>query len=136
VGRLTLAADKGFDGVLLVSLDAYLAESGFALSAADQLTYNLWLAERAAQAGLAAGISSDWPHAAQLAAHYAFAIHANCVVDQRCAELDAYRAEGRAVFDLETAFDDSASVCAAASRLDLPVTLKREAFDAWFLACP
>jgi hypothetical protein len=136
VGRLTLAADKGFDGVLLVSLDAYLADSGFGLSAADQLAYNLWLAERAAQAGLVAGISSDWQHAAQLAARYAFAIHVNCVADQRCAELDAYRAEGRAVFDLETRFDDSASVCAAANRLRLPVTLKRESFDAWFLACP
>jgi hypothetical protein len=136
VGRLTLAADKGFDGVLLVSLDAYLANSGHDLSADDQLTYNIWLAERAAQAGLAAGLSSDWLHAARLAPSYAFAIDLNCLANQRCAELDPYRAKGRPVFDLETATGETQRVCADASALSLPVTLKRPEFDAWLIACP
>jgi hypothetical protein len=136
VGRLTLAADKGFDGVLLVSLDGYLANSGHNLSVDDQLTYNLWLAERAKQAGLAAGISSAWPAASQLAAHYDFAIHLNCLASQRCDELAPYRARGRAVFDLETGGPERQRVCGDASAIDLPVTLKRETFDAWLFACP
>jgi hypothetical protein len=135
VGRLTLAASKGFDGVLLVSLDGYLANTGHNLSAEDQLTYNLWLAERAGQAGLAAGLSSAWPQASRLAERYAFAMHLNCLANQRCAELDPYRARGRAVFDLETGTADSQRVCADAKALGLPVTLKRDTFDGWLFAC-
>lgn len=135
VGRLTLAADKGFDGVLLVSLDGYLANSGHGLSVDDQLDYDLWLAARARQAGLAAGISSAWPLAGTLAAHYDFAIHLNCLTNQRCDELAPYRAKGRAVFDLETGSTDTQRVCSDASALKLPVTLKRETFDAWLFAC-
>jgi hypothetical protein len=135
VGRLTLAAEKGFDGVLLASLDGYLAESGHTLSASEQLEYNRWLADEAARLGLLSGISSDWSHAAELAEHFAFAIHVGCVASQRCGELAPYRQRGRPVFDLETA-GDAAQVCADAARLDLSVTLKRERFDAWFHACP
>jgi hypothetical protein len=133
--RLTLAADKGFDGVLLVSLDAYLADSGHDLTAADQLDYSRWLAVQAAERGLLAGISSDWPHATQLAEHYAFAIHLNCLANQRCAELAPYRERGRPVFDLETSGDASA-LCAQGLAQKLAVTIKRESFDAWFQACP
>ena len=135
VGRITQAADKGFDGVLLVSLDAYLANSGHDLTAADQLAYNVWLAQRAAEVGLTAGLSSDWMHASQLAPYYGFAIHLNCIADQRCSELAPYRARGRAVFDLETGTTDQASVCGAADQMDLPVTLKRSSFDAWSMPC-
>jgi hypothetical protein len=135
VGRLTLAADKGFDGVLLVSLDGYLANTGHDLSVDDQMAYNLWLAERARQAGLAAGISSAWPEASQLAARYDFAIHLNCLASQRCDELAPYRARGRAVFDLESGGGEPQRVCAEASTIGLPVTLKRETFDAWLFAC-
>jgi hypothetical protein len=135
-GRLALAARMGFDGVLLVSLDAYLADSGHALSETEQLEYNVWLAGQAALAGLAAGISSDWRHAAQLAPHYAFAIHLNCLTNQRCSELGPYRALGRPVFDLETDTEQRAALCATAGGMELPVTFKRESFDAWFSVCP
>lgn len=135
VSRLTRAKEKGFDGVLLVSLDAYLANSGHALSAAAQLDYNRWLAQQASLNGLLAGISSDWPHAAELADHYAFAIHLGCLASQRCGDLSVYRQRGKPVFDLETS-GDAAQVCAEAARMNLSVTLKRPNFDAWLHACP
>jgi hypothetical protein len=135
VGRLTRAAEKGFDGVLLVSLDAYLADSGHPLSATAQLEYNRWLAQEAMQRRLLPGISSDWPHAAELAEHYAFAVHLDCIANQRCGELGPYRQRGKPVFDLETS-GEPAQVCADAARLSLSVTLKRSSFDAWFHACP
>jgi hypothetical protein len=135
VGRLTQAEEKGFDGVLLVSLDAYLADSGHPLTAATQLEYNRWLAQEATKRRLLPGISSDWAHAAELAEHYAFAVHLGCVEDQRCGELTPYRQRGKPVFDLETS-GEVAQVCAEAARLSLSVTLKRSGFDAWFHACP
>jgi hypothetical protein len=133
--RLELARDSGFDGVLLSSLDAYEVDSGHDLSAAEQLDYNLWLAAEAHSLGLAAGLADDWAHAGQLAPAYDFAIHFGCIADGRCAELDAYRARGRAVFDLEID-GTAAEVCPEAATLALPVTLKRDGFDAWLDACP
>jgi len=133
-GRLALARDKGFDGVLLVSLDAYLTESGFELTATDQLEYSLWLAQQAAARGLSAGISSDWAHAGQLANDYDFAIHLNCLANGRCAELAPYRERGHAVFDLETSRDPG--LCDEATDASLSVSLKNASFDAWLMVCP
>jgi hypothetical protein len=132
--RLTLAADKGFDGVLLATLDGYLTETGYDVTAADQLDYNLWLAQQAASRGLSAGISSDWSHADRLANDYDFAIHLNCLASGRCAELAPYRARGHAVFDLETS--RGPSTCNGTTSGSLPVTLKNANFDAWLVVCP
>jgi hypothetical protein len=134
-GRLTLAAAKGFDGVLLASLDGYLAETSHDLTSDEQLDYNLWLAQQATERGLAVGISSDWAHAERLANHYDFAIHTNCLSSRRCTELAPYRARMRAVFDLETRPDVFTS-CAEAARLDISVTYKRDTFDSWLDRCP
>jgi len=134
-GRLARAATNGFDGVLLVSLDAYLTQNGHDLTAQDQLDYNRWLASQASERGLAVGLSSDWAHASDLASHYDFAIHFNCLANTTCTQLSAYRARGRAVFDLETNRDVN-TTCARASEASLPVTLKNASFDAWLAICP
>lgn len=131
--RLQLAADKGFAGVLLSSLDAHLNDSGHPLTAADQLAYNRWLAERAHRLGLSAGLSSDWPQASALADAFDFAVHFNCIAEQRCDELAPFSAAGRAVFDVE--FDGDATVCAQAERLGLPTTLKRRDLGAFAQIC-
>lgn len=135
VSRLARAAANGFDGVLLVSLDAYLTQSGHDLTAEDQLDYNRWLAAQASVRGLAVGLSSDWAHASDLATHYDFAIHLNCLANATCTQLNPFRTRGRAVFDLETNRDVSAT-CAKARDLSLPVTLKNAGFDAWLSICP
>jgi hypothetical protein len=135
VGRLARAVDSGFDGVLLASLDAYLTQSGHPLTAADQLDYNRWLAQQAASRGLSVGLSSDWAHADQLATLYDFAMHLNCLVNARCAELGPFREHGQPVFDLETSHDVD-TTCARATDPSLPVTLKNANFDAWLAVCP
>ncbi|MEY4514070.1 MAG: hypothetical protein RLZZ450_6192 [Pseudomonadota bacterium] len=135
VSRLARAASNGFDGVLLASLEGYLTQSGHDLTASDQLDYNRWLAEQASARGLAVGVSSDWPHAEQLASRYDFAIHLNCLANSTCAQLAPFRARGHAVFDLEVSRDVSAT-CARAADLALPVTLKNSNFDAWLAICP
>jgi hypothetical protein len=133
--RLARAASNGFDGVLPVSLDGYLTQTGHELTAADQLDYSLWLAQQASARGLAVGLSSDWAHAVQLSSHYDFAIHLNCLASERCTELGPFRERGHAVFDLETTRDVDAT-CARASGLSLPVTLKNTNFDGWLAVCP
>lgn len=133
--RIQLAADKGFDGVHLSSLDAYAQNSGFSLSADDQLEYARFLAQRARALGLAAGLSSAWELADQLAPSYDFAIHQGCLARGDCAELDPLRDLERPVFDLETTGTPE-EICPRAAALGLAVTLKRDSFDAWLHACP
>ncbi|MDD9933821.1 MAG: endo alpha-1,4 polygalactosaminidase [Myxococcales bacterium] len=133
--RMELARDKGFDGLVLTGLDAYGRDSGHALSADDQLDYNLWLAAQAHALALSVGLASAWAQAEALAPEYDFAIHIDCLAENRCAELEPYRRAGRPVFDLETAGTPE-DVCAQAASLGLPVTLKRASFDAWLHTCP
>ena len=133
--RLQRAADQGFDGVVLTSLDAYQQNTGFDLTAQDQLDYNLLLASAAKSLGLSVGLTGDWGQAEQLAPAYDFAIHINCIAAGRCADLQPYERLGRPVFDLETGSDRD-SLCAQASALGLPVTLKRAGFDGWLEFCP
>jgi len=133
--RLVLAADKGFDGVLLTSIDAYRVDNGFGFDAVEQLDFNLWLADQAKAQGLATGLSGDWNQGEKLAASYDFAIHMGCLETNRCDELLPYRKLKRPVFDLETS-GSVQEVCAQAAAQQLPVTLKRYNWDAWFHACP
>jgi hypothetical protein len=65
--RLDLAQRKGFDGVLPTNLTAYTADSGFSLSAADQLDYTAWLAAEVRARGMSVGMSSDFARSAVLA---------------------------------------------------------------------
>jgi len=133
--RIQLAADTGFDGILFSALAAYQVNNGHGLSATDQLDYNLWLAAEAHAQGLAAGLAGDWAQASQLAPAFDFAIHIDCIESGRCAELDPYRALGKAVFDLETS-GSAAQVCAQAAAMSLPVTLKPSGWGAELEACP
>lgn len=57
--RLEVCKSKGFVGVDLSNLDAYDANNGLGLTAADQLAYNKWLAATAHGLGLAVGLKND-----------------------------------------------------------------------------
>jgi len=84
IARLVSAADKGFDGVLMTSIDAYQVDNGFDLDASDQLDYNLWLAAQAHDHSLFVGLSGDWNQGKELAPAYDFAIHIGCIEENRC----------------------------------------------------
>ncbi|NLF50605.1 MAG: endo alpha-1,4 polygalactosaminidase, partial [Leptolinea sp.] len=49
--RFDLCREKGFDGVEPDNLDGYQNETGFELSADDQLEFNLWLTKEAHKRG-------------------------------------------------------------------------------------
>lgn len=57
--RLDLAVAKGCDGVEPDNMDGYLQGSGFPLTAADQLDFNIVIAEAAHQRGLSVGLKND-----------------------------------------------------------------------------
>ena len=57
--RMDLAVQKGCDGVEPDNVDGYANDSGFPLTAEDQLTYNIWLSTEAHQRGLSIGLKND-----------------------------------------------------------------------------
>ena len=64
--RLDLCRRKGFDGVEPDNVDAYANDSGFPLSAADQLRFNRFVAAAAHARGLSVGLKNDLDQAAAL----------------------------------------------------------------------
>jgi hypothetical protein len=57
--RMDICADKGFDAVEPDNVDGYSNDTGFPLSAADQLAYNRMIADLAHERGLAVGLKND-----------------------------------------------------------------------------
>lgn len=99
--RLDLARAKGFDAVEPDNIDGYTNDTGFSLTAADQLSYNIWIARQCHPRGLAVALKNDVEQVEQLEPHYDFALNEEAF---RYNEWYAYRAftdKGKAVFNVE-----------------------------------
>jgi hypothetical protein len=132
--RLTLARDKGFDGVLPTNLAAYRIDTGFDLTADDQRDYNLWLATQAHARALLIGLAGDFLQAEQTVDQFDWAVHFGCIARGDCAALDVFKQRGKAVLDVEIE-GEAAEVCAQAEQLGINVLMKRPQFDAYRLGC-
>lgn len=99
--RLELAAAKGCDGVEPDNVDGYRNDSGFPLSAQDQLVFNVWLANAAHRRGLAVALKNDVEQAAELEPYFDFAINESCHRYRECDRLAPFVAAGKPVFNAE-----------------------------------
>jgi len=133
--RLDLARDRGFDAVLPTNLYAYQQDSGFDLSAADQLDYARWLATEARARGLSPGMADNWGQVAELVDWFDWAVHYNCIANGDCAEMAPFVDRGKPAFDLEYEGEIDA-LCAEAASQGVNMIRKREQLDAFRQACP
>jgi hypothetical protein len=133
--RLTLARDKGFDGVFPGALDAYRNQSGFALSESDQLDYDRFLASEARALGLSPGLSGDFMLSAQLSDQFDWAIAFGCIAAGSCDRLQPFIQQAKPVYDIELEGELNA-VCEKAKALGITLLMKRPSFDAWSRTCP
>ncbi len=99
--RMDLAAQKGCDGVDPDNVDGYSNNSGFSLTAADQLTYNRMLAREAHRRGLSVGLKNDLEQVAELAASFDFAVNEQCFEYNECDLLTPFVVQGKPVFNIE-----------------------------------
>lgn len=136
--RLDLCAQKGFDGVDPDNLDGYTNETGFPLTAEDQLAYNLWLAEAAHQRGLGIGLKNDPDQAEELAATYDWMTTESCFYEAWCSQAAPFIEENKPVFDIE--YTDHGmqleDFCNQAASLNISAILKHRNLDAWREDCP
>lgn len=111
IARLDLAAQKGFDGVEPDNVDGFANDSGFDLTAADQLAFNRWIANEAHQRGLSVGLKNDLDQISALVEYFDFAVNEQCHEYSECGLLQPFVDAGKPVLNAEYAsqFSNSAS---------------------------
>ncbi len=132
--RLDMCRAKGFDGVELDEVDGWSNDTGFPLTAADQLRYNRFLAREVRARGMSAGLKNDLEQVPQLVESFDFAIDEECFQYRECTALQPFVAAGKAVFHAEyrRAPED---FCPVATDLGLSSMQKRLVLDAWRVYC-
>jgi hypothetical protein len=134
--RMDACRAKGFDGVQLDNVDGwYEAETGFPLTQADQLAYNVALANAAHAKGLGAALENDLRDAPVIAAYFDWVIfeldrdeNGACFYGAGCTAFDPWRAAGKAIMAVE--YRARPRFCARARRLHVNGIRKRNALDA------
>lgn len=99
--RLDLAASKGCDGVEPDNVDGYKANTGFPLTAANQLEYNKFLAAEAHARGLSIGLKNDLSQVVDLQPHFDWAINEECYQYNECPRIKPFIDNNKAVFSCE-----------------------------------
>ena len=99
--RLLMCAGKGFDAVEADNIDGYANATGFAITPADQLRYDEWLAGAAHRLGLAALQKNDPGQARTLEPHFDGVLDEQCNQYAECGAFASYLAAGKPVLDAE-----------------------------------
>jgi len=140
--RLDVAADKGCDGVEPDNVDGYMNNSGFPLTAADQLAYNRFLAAAAHERGLLIGLKNDLDQITDLVGEFDFAVNEECFEYEECDALIPFIEAGKAVLHVEyadTLVNDSAeraAFCAEMTAMSFSsMVLPLELDDSFRFAC-
>ena len=134
--RFDTCRQKGFDAVEPDNVDGYQNESGFPLTASDQLVFNKRLADLAHKRGLAVGLKNDIDQVAELQPHFDFAVNEECMQYDECDPLRAFVAAGKPVFHVEYDENLLAQVCASPSTAGFSSLIKNLDLDAWRVTCP
>ena len=136
--RLNLCRDKGFNGVEPDNIDGYQNNTGFLLSAADQLAFNRWLAEEAHARGLSIGLKNDPDQARELLVDFDWVLAENCFSEGWCEDLLPFVESGKAVFAVEytNSKNDFASSCQQAQKMGINLIKKNINLDTFRQTCP
>lgn len=99
--RLDLAKQKGCDGVEPDNVDGYTNDSGFDLTAADQLSFNRFIADEAHKRGLSVGLKNDLDQVGLLVDSFDFAVNEQCHEVDECELLAPFIRAGKPVLNAE-----------------------------------
>jgi hypothetical protein len=133
--RLDMCQAKGFDAVEFDNVDGYSNDTGFNLTAGDQLSFDRWLAARAHERGLAVGLKNTLDLAAQLEPDFDFAILEQCFQYRECAKVGPFVTDAKSVIDIEYSLG-RAPFCSKAATLGIQAMRKKLSLNAWRRACP
>lgn len=132
LARLDLAVERSCDGVEPDNVTAADNETGFDLTADDQLDLNRFLADAAHERGLLIGLKNDLEQIPDLVDAFDFAVNEQCVEYDECAAYRPFVDAGKPVFGAEysgAALTDPDEVCAVASSAGLSTLILSEELD-------
>jgi hypothetical protein len=99
--RFAMCSEKGFDAVEPDNMEGYANASGFPLTAAQQLTYNEWVAATAHSLGMAVFQKNDPEQTAQQQPLFDGALVEQCNEYHECSAYEPYLQAGKPVIDAE-----------------------------------
>jgi hypothetical protein len=132
--RLDLAVTKQCDGVEPDNVDGYTNNSGFPLTAQDQLTYNIWLATQANNRKLSVGLKNDLGQINELVTHFDWVLNEQCYQYNECHFLQPFLDAHKAVFGVEYEGDPSV-FCPTMNTLNFDWLYKTWSLDADRFSC-
>ncbi len=110
--RFRMCMEKGFDAVEPDNIEAFSNRSGFPISAAQQLTFNEWVAEQVHALGLAVLQKNDGEQASRLEPFFDGALTEQCNQYGECSDFLPYLSAGKPVINAEYSLSDK-RFCAA-----------------------
>ncbi|GAA1650178.1 endo alpha-1,4 polygalactosaminidase [Nonomuraea maheshkhaliensis] len=140
--RLDMCKAAGFDAVEPDNVDGYTNDTGFPLTAADQLAYNAWFANEAHKRGLSVALKNDVAQIPQLLPYFDFAINEECWEHSECTTAqngggygyDQFVKAGKAVFQVEYNLATS-KFCAKSNAQNFNSLKKTYDLDGYRVAC-
>jgi hypothetical protein len=127
--RIEACRAKGFDGVDPENLNGFENDTGFPLTATDQLRFNTWLANETHARGLSIGLKNDGPQAGTLAPYFDWVIVEECIEQRNCGEYAPFTRAGKPIFAIEYR-KPTRRRCAEARRRTISVLFKTPALRA------
>ena len=128
--RFAMCKAKGFDAVDPDNMDGYESghDTGFPLTAQEQLVYNEWIAQDAHALGLAIFQKNDSEQVTELQPHFDGEINEQCNQYRgECALFGPYLAANKPVENIE--YSPSSSFCAADNAAGITGARYDEALD-------
>jgi hypothetical protein len=132
--RLDMCRDKGFDGVDPDNVNGYRNDTGFAISAEDQLEFNRWLADEIHKRDMAAILKNDGPQVRDLVRSFDGAVVEECFQFGECGQYRPFIRARKPVFAIEYR-RRSRRVCRSAKRRRFSVIFKRKSLRAYRRTC-
>ena len=109
IARLDLAVQRGCDGVEPDNVTGYNNNTGFGLTARDQLAFNRNLANEAHRRGLFIALKNDGEQAAQLVDYFDLELNEECHEYDECDTLRVFSERGKPILNAEYASSLSAA---------------------------
>jgi len=132
--RLDRCAAKGFDGVEFDWIDGHAQDTGFAITKADQLRYDRWLARAAHARGLVVALKNGGGLVRDLVDTWDLAVTEECFQYAECWRHQPFLDAGKPVLDAEYALRPAA-FCERAAVSRISAIRKRLDLDAWRATC-
>lgn len=100
-GRFEICRRKGFDAVEPDNVNGYTNDTGFPLTASDQLRFNRWVARQVHRRGMSVALKNDPEQARQLVGRFDFAVVEQCFQYHECGRFSPFVEADKAVFAAE-----------------------------------